>query len=136
LRLLPSLLPPGGFSCCISNPPYFTSGPRSRTVPLARREDACSMEELFCAAAWGLKYGGDFFLVHRPERFAELCACASRHGMEVKRVCLLRHNPGVLPSLTLVQCRKGAKPGLTWEEVCLQNQDGTPTNYYKNLYHI
>ena len=94
------------------------------------------MENLFASAAWALKYGGDFFLVHRPERFAELCACAAQHNLEPKRVCLLRHKPDTLPSLLLVQCRKGAKPGLIWEEACLHNQDGTPTAYYRTLYHL
>ena len=135
LRAIPSLLPAGSFSCCVSNPPYFTAGPQSQTVPLARRGDRCSMQELFQAAAWALKYGGDFFLVHRPERFAELCACASQNQLEPKRICLLRHRPNVLPSLILVQCRKGAKPGLIWEEAYLHQADGTPTEYYKALYH-
>ena len=126
---------PGSFHCCVSNPPYFTAGPRSQTVPLARREDTCSMEELFQAASRALKYGGDFFLVHRPERFAQLCACGSQHKLEPKRLCLLRHRSDGPPALVLVQCRKGAKPGLIWEEACLYHPDGTPTEYYHTLYH-
>lgn len=125
----------GSFHCCVSNPPYFTAGPQSQTVPLARREDTCSMEELFQAASRALKYGGDFFLVHRPERFAQLCACGSQSKLEPKRLCLLRHRPDAPPALVLVQCRKGAKPGLIWEEVCLYHLDGTPTEYYHTLYH-
>lgn len=126
---------PGSFHCCVSNPPYFTAGPRSQTVPLARREDTCSMEELFQAASRALKYGGDFFLVHRPERFAQLCACGSQNKLEPKRLCLLRHRSDGPPALVLVQCRKGAKPGLIWEEACLHHPDGTPTEYYHTLYH-
>ena len=135
LRAVPSLFSPGSFHCCVSNPPYFSSGPQSQALPLARREDECSIEALFRSADWALKYGGDFFLVHRPERFASLCACASQTGLEPKRVCLLRHRPDAAVSLLLVQCRKGAKPGLLWEEACLHNTDGSPTDYYKTLYH-
>lgn len=136
LRSIPSLFASGSFSCCVSNPPYFSSGPRSHTVPLARQECACSMSDLFYAAAWALKYGGDFFLVHRPERLAELFSCACFHSLEPKRLCLLRHRPDDPVSLVLVQCRKGGKPGLIWEENCLFDNLGNPTDYYKNLYHL
>ena len=68
VRQVPGSFPPGSFDVCVSNPPYFSGGPASRTAALARREDACSPADLFRAAAWALKYGGDFFLVHRPER--------------------------------------------------------------------
>ena len=88
------------------------------------------------AASWALQYGGDFFLVHRPERLAELCACASAHRLEPKRLQLLRHQEGGPVALILVQCRKGGKPGLLWEEECLFHADGSPTAYYRKLYHL
>ncbi len=116
LRSIHSIFPAGVFSCCISNPPYFSGGPASADTPLARREDTCTPDELFAAAAWAVRFGGDFFLVHRPERLAELCAQASRHGFEAKRLRLLRHQPGAPVNLILLQFRKGAKPGLQWEE--------------------
>lgn len=133
---IPSLLKAGSYSSCVSNPPYFSAGPRRQTVPLARREDVCSMDALFQSASWALKYGGDFFLVHRPERLAELFACGSRHGLEPKRLCLLRHRSDGPVALVLVQCRKGANPGLVWEEQSLHDPEGTPTEYYQTLYHL
>lgn len=130
------LVKPGSFDVCISNPPYFTGGPASRAVPLARRADCCSMEALFRAASWALRYGGDFFLVHRPERLAELFACASRGKLEPKKLCLLRHRADGPVALVLVQCRKGGKPGLSWEEIYLYETDGTPSPAYRELYHL
>lgn len=130
------LFAPGSFSVCVSNPPYFSAGPASRTVPTARREDCCSLAQLCASAAWSLKYGGDFYVVHRPERMTELFACAAGHKLEPKRLCLLRHRPSGPVSLVLVQCRKGAKPGLAWEELCLYDDLGTPTEQYKQLYHL
>ena len=136
LTAIPSFIKPGSFHCCVSNPPYFSSGPESKTVPLARNENACTMADLFSAAGWALKYGGDFFLVHRPERLAELFACAGKHRLEPKRLCLLRHKTDSPVSLVLIQFRKGANPGLLWEEAALYNPDGTPTEYYRSLYHL
>lgn len=135
LNNISNLVAAGSFSCCVSNPPYFAAGPRSR-LPLARREDACSMEALFRAAAWALKYGGDFYLVHKPERLAQLCACASSSGLEPKRLQLLRHREGGPVSLILVQCRKGGKPGLIWQEEALFDASNEPTAYYQTLYHL
>ena len=136
IRNISQLADAGRFSVCISNPPYFSAGPQSRSVPMARRDDLCSMDSLMAAAAWALQYGGDFFLVHRPERFAELCACASKYALEPKRLRLLRHRSDGPVTLVLVQCRKGGKPGLIWEEESLFSPDGTPTDYYRQLYHL
>ncbi len=136
LRTLPEKIAPGSFSCCISNPPYFSGGPASKAAPLARREDACTPEDLFRSAAWALKYGGDFFLVHKPERLAELIVTAARHGLEAKRVRLLRHQEGSSVSLIFLQFRKGGKPGLLWEEIALRKPDGSPTHIYNEIYHI
>ena len=133
---IPTLFKPGSFHCCVSNPPYFSSGPQSKTVPFARRDDLCSLDALFTGAAWALRYGGDFFLVHRPERLAELLVCGSTHGLEAKRLCLLRHKSDGPISLILLQLRKGAKPGLIWEEQSLRTPDGNPTEYFRQLYHI
>lgn len=136
LRSIPSRFTPGSFSCCISNPPYFTGGPASKTVPNARRDDHCSTKELFQAAAWALRYGGDFFLVHKPERLAELCAYAVQFHLEPKRLRLIRHDPEKPVSLILLQCRKGGKPSLLWEEETLFCTDGSPTHFYRTLYHL
>lgn len=136
LRTVNRLFSPGSFRCCVSNPPYFAGGPASAATPLARKEDTCTPAQLFAAAAWALKYGGDFFLVHKPERLAQLCACAVQAGLEPKRLRLIRHREGGPVSLILLACRKGGKPGLVWEEFSLHHTNGSPTDYYKELYHI
>ncbi len=136
LRAIPPEIPRGSFDCCISNPPYFTGGPASGNAPLARRDDCCTLENLLGAAEQMLKYGGDFFLVHKPERLAEICACASRFFLEPKRLRLIRHRQDGEVSLILLSFRKQAKPGLVWEERCLFDRQGHPTDYYRTLYHL
>ena len=136
MNTVSDFIKPGSFHCCVSNPPYFSGGPKSKTLPTARCNDNCSTDALFSAAGWALQYGGDFFLVHKPEKLAELCACGAKYNMEAKRLCLLRHKEGGPVILILVQFRKGGKPGLIWEEAVLHHADGTPTNYYQKLYHL
>ena len=136
LRRIPEFIPPWSFHVCVSNPPYFDGGPASYAVPTARREDCCTLPELIHSAAWALKYGGDFFLVHRPERMAQIIALASAAGLEPKRLRLVRHRAKGGVSLILLACRKGAKPGLVWEEMTLFCEDGSPTDAYRELYHL
>ncbi len=127
---------PDSYHCCLSNPPYFSGGPASLTLSGARREDTLTLPALFEAADRSLRWGGDFFLVHRPERLAELCACGSAVGLEPKRLRLVRHKVGGPVNLILLQCRKGGKPGLIWEEMALCQADGRPTPEYRELYHL
>lgn len=126
----------GSYTTCISNPPYYTGGPASTSTPQARRDDCCCITELFAAAARSLRCGGDLFLVHKPERLAQLCACAAQNGLEPKRLRLIRHKENGPVSLILLSCRKGGKPGLIWEEASLMDATGTPTPYYNELYHL
>ena len=136
VRQVPSFLKSGSFHVCISNPPYFTAGPESKTLSVARREDLLNLDDLFASAAWALRYGGDFFLVHKPERLAEICAVAAKHTLEPKVLLLLRHKQDKEVSLILIKCRKGAKPGLIWKEESLYDKNGCQTDYYKRLYHL
>ena len=134
LRKIPA--EPGSFRVCVSNPPYFSGGERHSRNPDARREDTCPPDALFAAASRALCFGGDFFLVHKPEKLAQLCCEASAHGLEPKRLRLVRHRPGSPVSLILLSCRKGGKPGLQMEELTLFHSDGTPSEDYKRIYNL
>ena len=136
LRSVSERFSPGSFSCCISNPPYFSAGAISQSLATARQEGSCTPEDLFSCGSRALKFGGDFFLVHKPERLAELIATAAKYNLEAKRLCLLRHRQDAPVNLILLQLRKGAKPGLQWEEIVLHHADGSPTPVYKEIYHI
>ena len=126
----------GKYDVCVSNPPYYSGGPASKETPLARRDDSCELDELFRAAAGNLRYGGDFYLVHKPQRLAQLCALGTRFGMEAKRLRLIRHCKDSEVNLILLSFRKGGKPCLLWEEEYLHNDDGSPSDYYRKVYHL
>ena len=126
----------GSFDCCVSNPPYFSGGHAAQRTPLARREDCCTPGELFAGVSQALKFGGDFFLVHKPERLAELICRGSEVSLEAKRLLLLRHRADRPIALICLQFRKGGKPGLIIEEQSLFDIHNNPTAYYKSVYHI
>lgn len=130
----------GSFDLAVSNPPYFPAergavAPRADRAA-ARAEASCSLSELCDAAAFLLRTGGSFFLVHRPERLSELCACLSAHGLEPKRLRLVCHRADSAPSLILLEARRGGKPGLQIEPMLvLTAADGTESEEVRRIYH-
>ena len=135
VRHISGLFDAGSFDCCVSNPPYYAAGPAAKNT-IARREDECSLSELMAAAGWALKFGGDFYLVHRAERLAEIIRLGGEHKLEAKRLALVRHREGSPVTLVLLQLRKGAKPGLKLEDWVLHTEAGKPTPLYREIYHL
>ena len=136
LRAMPGEIPRQSFDCCVSNPPYFSGGAISQKAPMARQEISCSLSDLFAAANYALRYGGDFYLVHKPEKLAQLISCGAAWGLEAKQLMLLRHKEGGPITLILLQLRKGGKPGLQLHERWLFDSRGEPTDYFREVYHI
>ncbi len=112
-----ALLRAGEYDLAVSNPPYFPvgSGYSSESMSAAREEGGCSLEELCRAAAYAVRWGGSFALVHRPERLSELCCRLTEAGLEPKRLRLVQHRPGSAPNLVLLEAIRGARPGLSVE---------------------
>jgi tRNA1(Val) A37 N6-methylase TrmN6 len=129
------LIASGSFDVCVSNPPYFSGGPASSLHANARRDDTLDAQALMECAAWALKTGGDFFLVHKPEKLAHLIALGAQYHLEAKVLRLIKHRQDGVSSLILLRFRKGAKPGLILEEASLHLADGTPSPYYRKIYH-
>lgn len=135
-----ALFPAGRFDLAVSNPPYFPEN-AGAVSPLperaaARAEGSCTLEELSAAAAYLLRSGGSFCLVHRPERLSELCVCLSAQGLEPKRLRLVCSRPDSAPSLVLLEARRGGGPGLRIEPTLfLRSPDGAESEEYRRIYH-
>ncbi len=136
LRDVPQMLPTGRISCCIANPPYFSSGPVSRTLAAARHRGNCTIKDFCTAAAWAVQYGGDFFLVSPPSALAEWIAAGEALHLTAKNLRLVRHRPDAPISLVLLRMRKGGHPGLKLEEITLHDAQGNPTDAYRQIYHL
>ncbi len=139
IRQIRELLPAGCFDLCVSNPPYFSDGsgaaaplPTRRT---ARSETDCTLLDLCRAAAYLLRWGGSFCLVHRPERLCDILCTLRENGLEPKRMRLVEARPGTAPSLLLVEARRGGKPGLSiGPPLYLTDASGMPSAEYAAAY--
>ena len=141
LRQIRSLMPPCRFDAAVSNPPYFPAGSgkasASETLNIARSEQCCDLSQLCAAAAWLVKTGGSFALVHKPERLCDLMCALRAVGFEPKRLQLVRHHANADASLVLLESRRDGKPGLKLEQdLILFEADGTPTPDYRAIYHM
>ena len=137
LRCAP--LKAGSLDLVVSNPPYY---PADRGAPppdaerAAMRRESATLPELCRAAARLLRPGGDFCLVHRAERLAELFAALAAAGLEPKRLRFFAASPERPPSLFLCRARRGAGPGLTVDAPLFQyGPDGAETAEYRRITH-
>lgn len=139
LRRIRTLLPPGSFRQVLCNPPYYPVGsgfaPADEAQAVARTELCCGPADYCGAAAWLLPTGGSFWLVHKPERLAELLCALREAGLEPKRLRPVCPRPEAAPSLLLLRSVKGGKPGLAWlPPLILAKPDGTPSEEYRRIY--
>ena len=134
------LISGGSFDYAVANPPYFSAGsgkPAAGRMALARADAAGSILDVCRAAAWGLRWGGDFALCFRPERLTDLMVALRSEGLEPKRLRTVRHRAGRPVSLLLMEARRGGKPGLRWEpELVLQDANGEASAEYRRIYHL
>lgn len=140
LRKHRGILPASAFDAVAANPPYFPAAsggvsPEDARAA-ARSEVCCTLEELCACAAYLLRFGGDFFLVHRAERLADLLCTLRAHGLEPKRVRFVRHHAGAEAKLVLLAARRGGKTGLKVEpELLLFTPEGQECAEYQRIYH-
>lgn len=141
LREAHDAIPAGRFDCAVSNPPYYppSSGRvcRDESFAVARSELYCPLDALCRAAARALRWGGRFFLVHKPERLADLMTALRAARLEPKRLQLVQHRASAPPSLVLLEARLGANAGLACEpNLILYDEAGQPTAACRRIYHI
>lgn len=119
----------GEVDVVFSNPPYMKSN--SGKLNLNEHKNASRHEIFgdindFCACAKRLlKHGGDFCVVYRPDRMADLIFALKNNGLEPKRIAFIHANSHTPPSLLLISAKKGGKSGLTVDKPLYIYKDGT-----------
>ena len=141
LRQAHAEIAPGGFDCVLSNPPYYP--PKSGhlhaqdSLSAARSEICCPFDALCAAAARALRWGGRFFLVHKPERLVDLMTGLRAARLEPKRIRFVRHRAGSSVNLVLIESRLGGRPGLQYEpDLFLYEQTGELSAEGRRIYHL
>ena len=128
LRQIRQHFPTGSFDLVICNPPYYVPGSGKISADSARRtarsESVASLADICCAAAYLLRWGGKFCLVHKPERLTDVLCALRESGMEPKRLRFVHDRARHAPSLFLAEGCRGGKPGLALEPPLILHDSG------------
>ncbi len=106
---------PHEFDAVFTNPPYMKveSGKANLVSKknIARHEVHGDIAEFCTAARKLLKFGGKFYAVYRPDRLPDLIYAMKTAGIEPKRLTLVHADITSLPSMLLVEGRRGGGVG-------------------------
>ncbi len=121
------------------NPPYFRRGsailPPDPSVAMCRHETDCTIEDVFAAAAYLLKEGGGFYMVHRTERRDEILQKIKKYDLNVRRLVQVFSKPQRPSKLFLLEAQKGGSvTEYTTEEFTVMDPDGSLSDAYRRIY--
>ena len=104
------------FNVVVSNPPYALVSQGKQNArdekTIARHEVLCTVEDVVAAADYLLHTHGKFFMIHRPERLAQIFESLARHSLEPKQLQFIQPFPQEGANLVLIEARKNAQPGI------------------------
>lgn len=122
------------------NPPFFKIKETSNLnkndyKSIARHEITLNLDDIFKIAKKILKNNGHIALVHRPERFLEICDCMRKYGIEPKRVQFVYPKKNMPANIMLIEGVKNGKIGLKIEPpIYTHNNDGQYTEEIKKYF--
>ena len=133
-----SLFDAASFDVITCNPPYMI-GKHGITnegdaKAIARHEILCTLEDVVSQAAKLLKPGGNFYMVHRPFRLAEIMTVLQAYKLEPKRMQLVYPFVDKEPNMVLIEANRGGKPRLTVEKPLIVYKE--PGVYMPEIYDI
>ena len=118
----------------VSNPPYFRRM-QGHQMPektderfTSRHETTADIWDFARAASSMLKRGGSFYLVHRPDRLADIFAAMRESGIEPKEMQMAAPVYGQAANIVLIHGIKDAGPELRiLPEIYIRDEDGNYT---------
>jgi tRNA1Val (adenine37-N6)-methyltransferase len=123
----------------VTNPPYFRRqgaiASNSAERYLSRHESTADIRDFVKAAASMLKRGGSLYLVHRPDRLADIMSAMREAGTEPKYLQLVVPKRGEAPNIVLISGIKGAGPELhVLPQIEIRTEDGEYTAELLRVY--
>ena len=107
------------FDVVTVNPPYKLNNagilnPNDK-LAIARHEILCNLEDVISASRVLLKDNGRLFMIHRPERLADIFTLMRKYKIEPKRVKMIHPKIGKAPNIVLVEGQRDGGEYLKWE---------------------
>lgn len=130
----------GYYDVITVNPPYMpvTSGDvkLNRHQAIARHEIECTLEEVISTATQLLRAGGKLFMVHRPQRLAEITTILCKYRLEPKRIRFIHPRIDAEANMVLIEALKDGKPeARILPPLVVYDQDGKYGNEFMDIYY-
>lgn len=126
------------FDVVTVNPPYMNAGQglknENEAKMIARHEILCSLDDVLRESSRILKTGGRFFMVHRPNRLAEIMCKMCSHKLEPKRLKFVQPFADKKPNMVLIEGVLGAGSEVIVEEPIIVYE--APGKYTSEIYEI
>lgn len=110
----------GRFDVVTVNPPYKLNNAGIKNtddkLAIARHEIMCTLEDVISSCKQLLKDNGRMFIVHRPERLADIFGLMRKYNIEPKRVQMIHPKVNKAPNIVLVEGQRDGGAFLKWEE--------------------
>jgi tRNA1Val (adenine37-N6)-methyltransferase len=130
----------GDFDLVYTNPPYMksTSGRANLTDAknIARHEVKGDICDFLKCASRALKWGGSFLAVYRPDRLTDLICAMRDNGIEPKRLTAVHADSGAVPSMVLVEGKRGGRSGMKMTAPLIIYCDKEHTSYGEDMNYI
>lgn len=121
------------------NPPYklHNSGIKNfdNKEAIARHEICCTLEDVIVAARILLKDNGRLYMVHRPERIADILCLMRKYKIEPKKIRMVHPTYKKAPNIVLIEAQRDGGAFLKWDDpLYIHEVDGTYTKEIDEIY--
>jgi tRNA1(Val) A37 N6-methylase TrmN6 len=102
---------------------------------IARHEICCTLEDVIIACRALLKDNGRMYMVHRPERIADILCTMRKHKIEPKTIRMIHPNTKKAPNIVLIEGQRDGGAFLKWEApLYVYNDEGGYTEELEQIY--
>lgn len=136
---LPNKLEMGTFDAVVTNPPYKKIGTgltnENEKKLISRHEITANLEDFIKISNKLLKDKGSLYMVHRPDRLADIIEYLRKYKLEPKKIRFVYPSLGKEANLVLIKATKNAKSFLKIEKpLYVYNEKGEYTDEILEIY--
>lgn len=140
IKNAPAIFGQQKFNVVVANPPYMNVGgglvSPSDTKAISRHEVMCTLEDVINASSKLLMPGGQFAMVHRPERLVDIICLMRSYRIEPKYLRFVHSAPSRKANLVLVKGRMNGNPQLRMmEPLYIYDENGNYSEEINKIYH-
>ncbi len=129
----------GRFDALTVNPPYKLNNSGivnpSDKLAIARHEVLCTLEDVIATSRILLKDNGRMYMVHRPERLADILTLMRKYKIEPKRIRMVHPNTKKSPNIVLIEGQRDGGKFLKWDPpLYVYNDNGEYSDEINKIY--